>query len=107
MRNVKFIEGGKNGEFDFLIKKCSNRSISKIPYGKKMRFYRFHEDYVGYIDIQYVAFYCYRYYIAIALPWTDANYTIICLQKDELRKNNITYMTSFSPIYIGKEEIDS
>ena len=27
--------------------------------------------------------------------------------KDELRKNNITYMTSFSPIYTGKEEIDS
>lgn len=104
MHNVEFIEGGKNGEFDFILEKCSNRSISKEPYGNIMRFYRFHEDYVGYIDIQYIAFFCYKYYLAIALPWTDTSSRVIYLQKNDLNENKVIYRTSFSPVYTGKEE---
>lgn len=104
MCNVEFIEGGKNGEFNFILEKCSCRSKSKGIYGNVMRFYRFHENYVGYIDIQYIAFYCYKYYIAIALPWCDDIAKMMYLQKDDLRQNAITYRTSFSPVYTGKEE---
>lgn len=104
MRNVEFVEGGKNGEFDFILEKCSWRSTSKKPYGNIMRFYRFHKDYVGYIDIQYIAFFCYKYHLAIALPWCDGIAKVMYLQKEDLKKNFITYRTSFSPVYTGKEE---
>ena len=103
MREIEFIEGGKNGEFDFILEKCSNRSKNKESYGRTMRFYKFHEDYVGYIEIKYITFECHRFYISIALPWTDTISKIIYIQKDELKKKGITYLTSTSPIYNGKE----
>lgn len=99
IREARLVEGGRGGEFDFILEKCPYRSKSKKPYGRLMRFYGFHEDYIGYVDIRYIAFRIYKYHIAVWLPGAASSAKTLYISKSDLKERNIVYMTSYSPIY--------
>lgn len=125
MKNLKFIFGGKKGDFDFILKSgvsikeydenfnffmdCEDLKYINRDSAKYMIFYTVKQNYVGYIYIPYQEFYSKKNILLIVNKDKRGILNVMSISKRKLYQKNIIYRNSFRNIdylkyYFGDEE---
>ena len=97
LKETELVENGRSGDFAFLekIKKLNKLSCHRPV--RIMRFYRYHADYIGYMDIGYLSFRTVEGCLELEIPLEHLVSTKVLIFGSTLKELHIEYRTTYLP----------
>ena len=97
LKETELVENGRSGDFAFLekIKKLNKLSCHRPV--RIMRFYRYHADYIGYMDIGYLSFRTVEGCLELEIPLEPLGSTKVLIFGSTLKELHIEYRTTYLP----------
>ena len=94
LHELRLIENGRGGEFAFLDELTrKNKSVKNRPL-RIMRFYRYHDDYIGYKDIGYLSFNTINGNLELQVPVNEKSSVVLVILRNTLSSLHVEYKTT-------------
>ena len=97
LHELRLIENGRGGEFAFLDELTKKyKSVKNRPL-RIMRFYRYHDDYIGYKDIGYLSFNTINGNLELQVPVNEKSSVVLVILRNTLSSLHVEYKTTYIP----------
>ena len=97
LKEVELLENGRGSDFAFLEKIQKQYKSSYHGPLRTMRFYRYHADYIGYMDIGYLSFRTVEGCLELEIPLEPLGSTKVLIFGSTLKELHIEYRTTYLP----------
>ena len=97
LKEIELVENGRGSDFAFL--EIIQKQYKSSYHGplRTMRFYRYHADYIGYMDIGYLSFKTVEGCLELEIPLEHLGSTKVLIFGSTLKELHIEYRTTYLP----------